>query len=220
MLLAGVWLLLSGSVASAQVAVVEVGANLYQNTITAVEAVLQTANMILELTPVDDLIVAGGIAEDMALLADIWSQASGLSYDLSSLNTQITVLFDLDTAPDTREGLDARLRELKRVSFEVRTFALRTQTLAQTVLRTVDHLLGLLDSIGALVGNMQGNQRMLEAHSTVAKTLAVMDTHTATFHRMETTDKMTEALILESIRRMECRRLEGWPGMEGLLQCE
>ena len=39
-LLAGVWLLLSGSVASAQVAVVEVGANLYQNTITAVEAVL------------------------------------------------------------------------------------------------------------------------------------------------------------------------------------
>jgi hypothetical protein len=176
--------------------------------------------MILELTPVDDLIVAGGIAEDMAALADIWSQASGLSYDLSSLNTQITVLFDLDTAPDTREGLDARLLELKRTAYEVRVFALRTQTLAQTVLRTVDHLLGLLDSISAFVGNMQANQRIMEAQSTVVKTLAVMDTHTAAYHRAETADKLAEALIIESVRRIECRRLDGWPGMEAYLQCE
>jgi hypothetical protein len=130
------------------------------------------------------------------------------------------VLFDLETAPDTREGLDERLVEIKRTLQEANIFALRTQTLARTVLRTVDHLMGLLDSIGALVGNMQGNQRILEVQSTVSKTLAVLELHTATFQRAETTERMAGALIIESIRRIECRRLDGWPGMEGYLQCQ
>ena len=60
--------------------VTEVGAQLIQSTvtatqsvITAIEAVIQTANMFLELTPVDEIIVGGQIAEDLALLAEVWS---------------------------------------------------------------------------------------------------------------------------------------------------
>ena len=77
--------------------VIEVGANLAQNShdraqsvITAVESVLQTANMVLELTPVDEVIVGGQIAEDLALLAEIMVTAELVWYDLQSLEAQIT----------------------------------------------------------------------------------------------------------------------------------
>src|SRR6266481_6858096 len=86
------------STAHAQLPVIDLG-NLAQNTLTAIESVLTTiqtilieANQILELTPLDDIAVAGGIAEDMALLGTLLEQAEGLSYDISSLQTQITSL--------------------------------------------------------------------------------------------------------------------------------
>ena len=92
--------------------VIEIGANLTQNSITAtqsvitaIEAVLQTANQVLELTPVDEIIVGGQIAEDLALLAEIMVSAELVWYDLQSLEAQITMLFGLDNAPDTRAGL-------------------------------------------------------------------------------------------------------------------
>src|SRR2546425_4814148 len=117
--------------AEAQLPVIDLG-NLAQNTITAIESVLTTiqtilieANQILELTPLDDLQTAGGIAEDMALLGQLVTQAEGLSYDMGSLQAQITVLFHLDTAPDTRDGLTARLAEIKRVKFHCYTYAAR-----------------------------------------------------------------------------------------------
>src|SRR4030095_15534159 len=110
--------------ADAQLPVIDLG-NLAKNTITAIESVLTTiqailieANQILELTPLDDIAVAGGIAEDMELLGQLLEQAAGLSYDVGSLETQIASLFDLETAPDTRDGLTERMAEIKRVKFQ------------------------------------------------------------------------------------------------------
>ena len=109
--------------AEAQLPVIDLG-NLAQNTITAIESVLTTietilieANQILELTPLDDIAVAGGIAEDMALLGQLVEQAEGLSYDIGSLQAQLDSLFNLDTAPDTRDGLTERLAEIKRQKY-------------------------------------------------------------------------------------------------------
>ena len=102
--------------------VTEIGANLYQNTITAINAVLtavataQTvANQILDLTPLDEIITLQGILEDLALLADIVAQAEGLSYDIASLRAQIDALFNLDTAPASTSELQLRLAEIRRV---------------------------------------------------------------------------------------------------------
>ena len=149
--------------------VVEVGANLAHNAITAtqsvitaIESVLQTANMVLELTPVEEVIVGGQIAEDMALLAEIVVSAELLWYDLQSLESQITVLFGLDNAPDTRVGLDARLLEIRQFYYNSLTFAMRTQTLVMTMFRTVEHVSRLIDAVGALIGNMQVNQVLIQ----------------------------------------------------------
>jgi conjugal transfer/entry exclusion protein len=191
--------------------VTEVGPSLWQNTITAVESVAQTINMVLELTPVDELIVAQGIADDLALLQEILAQAQGLAYDLETLNAQITALFDLETAPATRPALDARLTTIRQTVAEVRRFALCTQTLLATVLRTIDHLRGLLDSVGALLGNMQGNQRLIEVHSTVSKTLAVQLTMNTAFQRADVVERLSKELLLESLGRIQATQLDGWP---------
>jgi conjugal transfer/entry exclusion protein len=198
--------------------VVEIGANLAQNTvtatqsvITAVESVLQTANMVLELTPVDEVIVGGQIAEDLALLAEIMVSAELVWYDVQSLEAQITVLFGLDNAPDTRAGLDERLLEVRQFYYRSLTFAMRTQTLMMTMLRTVEHISRLIDAVGALIGNMQGNQVAIQQTATVSKTLTVLEVQTAAWQRADTVDRLSQGVILASLDKINLKRLEDHP---------
>jgi P-type conjugative transfer protein TrbJ len=193
-------------------------ANWGENVITAAESVLTTIqtilieiNQITDLTPLDDIAVAAGIAGDMALLGQLVTEAQGLSYDLGSLQAQINGLFSLDTAPDTRDGLTERLALIKATKYECYTYAAKTQTLLQTALRTVDHLQGLLDTLGAIIGNMQGNQTIGQLQTTAAKHLANLDVQLAAFQRAETVDKLSEALILESVQKIQAKRMEDWP---------
>jgi conjugal transfer/entry exclusion protein len=210
-------LALSVQVAHAQLPVTDAG-NLFQNTITAAQSVLTTIqtvlielNQILELTPLDDIAVAGGIAEDMALLGQLAEQAQGLSYDIGSIEAQITVLFALDTAPDTRDGLTERLAQIKQLKYECYSYAAKVQTLLSTVIRTVDHLTGLLDTVAAIVGNMGGNQTAVQAQVVLGKHAANIDIQMSSFQRAKTVDKLSEALILESIEKIQHSRMEEWP---------
>src|SRR5437660_8220623 len=209
--------LLCAGPAEAQLPVIDLG-NLAQNTLTAIESVLTTietilieANQILELTPLDDIAVSGGIAEDMALLGQLVEQAEGLSYDIGSLQAQLDSLFNLDTAPDTRDGLTARLAEIKRQKYLAYSYAARVQTLMRTALRTVDHLQGLLDTLSDLIGNMQANQTHAQLTTVASKHLANLDVQMASFQRAQTVDKLSEALIIESITKIQARRIEDWP---------
>ena len=192
--------------------------NLSQNTISAVQSVLTTIqtvlieiNQILDLTPLDDIAVAQGIAEDMELLGQLLEQAEGLSYDVGLLETQIASLFDLDTAPDTRDGLTERMAEIKRVKFQCYRYAAKVQTLLATASRTIEHLTGLLETVGALIGNMQANQTHAQFQSVLGKHATNMQVQQAAFQRAQTVDKLSEALIIESINRIQARRMEDWP---------
>jgi conjugal transfer/entry exclusion protein len=194
--------------AQAQVAVIDV-ADIAQNTITAIESVLTTietvlieANQVLDLTPLNDIEVASGIAKDMALLGQLVEQAQGLSYDIGSIQAQIDSLFSLDTPPDTSSGLRKRLDQVRRVRYQSYSYAMRVQTLLRTALRTIDHLTGLLDTIGALVGNMQGNQAHAQVTTVASKHLANLDVQIASFHRAQSVDKMEELLTIEALRRI------------------
>jgi conjugal transfer/entry exclusion protein len=211
-------LLLFRGRADAQLAVIDLG-NLAQNTITAAESVLTTiqailieANQILELMPLDNIAMANDMAEDMALLLSIASQTEGLSYDVASLRAQITSLFQLETAPDTRQGLTARLAEIKRLKFQVYSYAARTQTLLKTAMRTVAHLHNLLETVAVLIGNMQGNQVHAQFMAVSTKHLANLDVQIAAYYRAETVDKLSDALVIESINKIQARRMADWPG--------
>lgn len=210
-------LLLMRAVAFGQLPVTDAG-NLSQNTISAIQSVLTTiqtvlieANQILDLTALDDIAVAGGIVEDMKLLSKLVDQAEGLSYDLSSLEAQIIALFHLETAPTTRDGLTVRLAEIKRMKFLAYSYVTRVQTLFKTALRTVEHLQGLLETVGALLGNKQGHQTAMQTQAVMSKHITNLDVQITAYQRAKSIDALSDALITESVRKIQESRMEDWP---------
>lgn len=173
-----------------------------QSTITAIEAVLQSGYMVLELTPADGLVGAGGLMEDMATLGDLVTQAEGLSYDVSQLQSQIADLFNLDNPPTTTTLLRERLAEVRRLRHQGYTYAMKVQTLLTTAGRTAEHVMGLLDTIMGFVGQMSANQRISESQQVLNKSMANMQVTTAAYERAGSVDKMEELLTIESLHRI------------------
>jgi hypothetical protein len=81
----------------------------------------------------------------------------------------------------------------------------------RTALRTVEHLQGLLETVGGIIGNLQGSQVNAQTQSVAAKHLANLDVQLAAFQRAETVDKLSQALILESVQKIQAKRMEDWP---------
>jgi conjugal transfer/entry exclusion protein len=186
-------------------------ANLAQNIAQWVQLVLQVANQVLELTPVDEIILSGEFTSTLDELSVIITEAVGLSYDIGSLNAQISVLFDLDTAPDSMTLLKERLAEIKRVAWDGHVYALRTQTLVRTTLSAIQHLLRLVAAIGSVIGNMQANQTMTQVQSTVAELLAKIQVQMATYDRSRSVEHITEVMTLESLRRIHAQIMADHP---------
>ena len=182
-----------------------------QSTISAVEDVVQSASALQELVPLDDIVVAQGIIEDLALLADIVRQAEGLSYDVASLQAQIRALFDLDTAPANITLLQQRLSEIRWIRWQAYSYAMKLQTLMTTALRTVDHLVTLLNSIATLLGAKQGMQTLVQVQMTMNKTITIQATQQAAYERAGSIDKMEQLLIAESMVRIHEDIRADWP---------
>jgi len=175
-----------------------------QTTITAIEAVFQSAEWVVELTPVEGL-VTGSISEDMEALGALVENAQGLSYDIGELQSQIDTLFNLDGAPNTTALLRERLMEVRRLRHTCYTYAMRTQTLLTTAARTAEHLAGLLEALGDVVGNLSVSQRASEMSATISKSAANLQVQTAAFQRAGSVDKMEELLTIESINAINTR---------------
>jgi conjugal transfer/entry exclusion protein len=169
------------------------------------------ANQILELTGLDDIILGDDFASDMEELADIVQEAQGLSYDISSLVSQVNALFSLDRAPNNMAALRERLAEIRRVTFQSYLYAMRTQTLLATTLRTVQRLTRLVQSIGGFVGNMSANQTLNQVDSTITEQLAKLQVQTAAYERAQSVERLEEALIVESLERITEEIMQDWP---------
>jgi conjugal transfer/entry exclusion protein len=187
--------------APAQLAVID-AANLAQNIAQWVQTVLMVANQILELTPVDEIILSGEFQSTLEEMSTIIAEVVGLAYDINSLNAQITVLFDLGSAPDSMGGLKERLAEIRQVAYQCHVYALRTQTLVRTTLSAVQHLTRLVDAIGSFLGNMQGNQTVAQLNGTLIEIMAKLQIQTAAYDRSKSVEHITDVMILESLHRI------------------
>ena len=204
-------LLLSARTAQAQGIPVFDAANLVQNVVQAIQTILMVANQILELTPLDEIVLGDTFDRDMDDLGAIIEEARGLSYDVSSLQAQVTALLHLDSAPNNSRDLQLRLAEIRRVVFDSYVYALRTQTLLRTTLSAIRHLKALVGAIGDYVGNMQGNQGLTQVESTISETLARLQVQSAAYERAQSVERLTEALTIESIHRMNEQLMFDWP---------
>ena len=69
----------------------------------------------------------------------------------------------------------------------------------------------LIDAVGALIGNMQSNQVLVQTTTTISKTLAVMEVQQAAWQRADTVDRLSQEVILASLDKIDLKRLEDHP---------
>jgi conjugal transfer/entry exclusion protein len=186
----------------AQEAVVEVGMNLFQNTITAVNAVLVVANQVMDLTPLGNIAVAAGYTEDMATLGELVDAAEGMAFDLGSLQAQINALFSLDGAPSTSREFNDRMREIRVVTWQSYNYAMRTQTLLSTIRHTIEHAVALVEAVGVVIGTLQSGQTTSQAISALVQLESEQKVTITAFQRAQSVDAMSDQLILQSIKNI------------------
>ncbi len=210
LLTASLLMLLMPPLTHAQLPVTDVG-NLLQNTIQAGQAVLMVANQILELTGLEEIVLGDDFSSDLDDLRTIAEETRGLSYDVSSLQSQVTLLFSLDTAPNNASELRQRLAAIRRVVFDSYLYAMRTQTLLRTTLSAIRHLQRLAAAVGDLVGNMTANQTLVQLESTTNATLVRLQVQTAAYERAQSVERLTEPLIMESINKINTELMSDYP---------
>ena len=199
--------------------VTEVGPNLFQSTITAVQSTLtalstaqSAANSILDLTPLDEMILASGIIEAAAQLADIMAQIEVLDNDVQSL------------AAADHGAL--WFRDRARVHLRVAGTAGRDSPAALAVLQLRDAAANA-DQNGPphhpacvhtgeqhwhIFGRQAGhaNPDTGRRHRRIRR-LTILAAQTAAFQRAASVDKMEELLTIESLQRIQEAQMADWP---------
>jgi hypothetical protein len=211
----GLWVILLGSLAlglprgEAAVPVVEVGAQLantantsIQSTITAVQTVAMVLNQVLELTGVGSFVLEGQWRQDVVLIEQLMAQGQQLAWDLVSLDAQIRSLFALESAPTTAIGFSQRMGEIRIIIVQSYSYAMRTQVLIQTALRTVRHLLDLVDRVRDFIGNMTANQNLAEHEGILSQLLTEQKVTTTALQRAQSTEALQTPMAIESLRRI------------------
>jgi len=179
--------------------------------IQAVQLVLSVANQVLELTRLGSIALDATYTQDLNDLTLIIQQAQGLSFDLNSLNSQITTLFGLSTAPTSTRQLATRMTQIRQLIFDAHVYAMRTQTLIQTTIRTLRRLAAITGAISRLVGNMQGNQTATQLEGTLAETLTRLQVQTAAYERANSVEKLSEPLVHKSMENITQEVMADWP---------
>ena len=176
-------------------------------TVEAIETTINTAetvaNQVLDLTALEAWALdAGTWAADLQQIQALVEQAEGLAWDVERLNAQITSLFGLEGAPMTSLEFRERQQEIRYYLYLSWSYAMRTQTLVQTLLSTVDHILGVYETLLGIIGNKQGLQAIGQYQAKVAQALAELNLKTAALQRAQSVQGINDPLILQSIQNI------------------
>jgi hypothetical protein len=66
-----------------------------------------------------------------------------------------------------------------------------------TLLSAVRHIIGLVEGIQALTGNMSSNQTLLQVETTISKILTMLTVQAASHQRTDTLERLRHQVILE-----------------------
>ena len=211
------WLLLGPRVSWGQL-IVEDPANLLvntwtsvQTTLTTIEAVLQTAYMVLELTGFDEGSLDAEFFTDLNELQGIVGESAALMRDVQSLRQQVIHLFDLEAAPNNTTEAIARLQEIGRAINEAYLVAMEVQTLIRTAVHTVQHVRQLIARIQAFLGQKQALQNLNENTATLARVQATQLAVTTAMARAQATQGMEKALVQQMTINITIEVMADWP---------
>jgi len=196
--------------AHAQLAVID-AANFTQNLIQAGQAIIMVANQVLELTGLDDIVLGDDLGADLGQLQELGQDAQGLQADLANIQLQIALLFDLQTAPNSSAALREQLAAIRQLTWQAYVDALRTESLLQSSVSALRHMVRLIEGLGAFLGNQQANQTLAQMESKLTVELIKLRTQTAAFHRAQALDRLERPLIEQSLRNINDAIMEDYP---------
>jgi hypothetical protein len=182
----------------AQIPVID-AENLVQNTITAVQAVLIVANQLIELTALEGLVLDGDFSSDLAALNALVSEAGALGFDVGSVNAQILPLFALETAPMTTFEYRQRQIAINQALFQGYGFAMRTQTLIMTALRTVEHIAAILEQVAGAIGNLTISQTIGQSQAKLQQLLTESNVQRAAFERAKSLEGAAPGVLMQGL---------------------
>jgi hypothetical protein len=209
--------LLLAPLASAQIAVFDAANHVVnsvtavQSTISAVEAVIHTAKWIIEQTPLDEFVQAGDLAADLAEINALVREAQALGYDVAQLRALTAAVFSLESAPSTTTELQLRLMEVRRHVHTGWSYALRTQALIQTAIRTITHIMRLYEQITTLLGNLSGQQNLGQQLNKLVQLETEAKVSTNAFQLAQSLDRLAEPLVDESLDRINATIMRTHP---------
>jgi conjugal transfer/entry exclusion protein len=174
----------------------------FETITTAIMTTETVVNQIIDLMPLESIAVAEGYVDDMQTLARLVKQAQGLAFEVESVEAQINALFGLESAPETSEGFAGRMAEIGQMVSLSYSYAIRTQTLIQSVIRTIDHAVALVETIGEVIGTLQSGQTIAQATSKLVQLESEMKVQTTAFQRAQSVQAIAEPLIEQSLRNI------------------
>ena len=105
------------------------------------------------------------------------------------------------------------MAEMRRLLFTVYGDAIRTQSLMQSTVSALRHIVRIVEAIGDLVGNQQSNQTLVQLETRLTVELTKLKTQTAAFHKAQGFDRLEEPLVVESLELIK------YPTKSFLTQC-
>jgi hypothetical protein len=189
-----------------------------ETTISAIEDVIQSAYMLLELTPLDDIALSADFLETMAQLQAIAEEGAVLIQDAEAAAADFEAIFGLGQADATPEALQLRLAATTEYIWQARRYAVRTQSLIHHISGAAAHVTRLIELVSALVGNMQGNQIQIQLLAQANQTLQTQTLQQAAEQRVKVFEGAQRDIMLRGWNVMQHNRWEGWPttGEDGI----
>jgi hypothetical protein len=209
--LIGVIVLGLAGVAGAQLPVAEVGQNLTYNGIQAAEAVFQTAQWILDLAPLESFEFSDAFMEDLATLQELASEAAQIGMDLESLQAQIDALFGFDGAPRTSFEFRRRVGEINLRLLQVYGYAMRTQTLINTTVRTVEHITGFIAQVAGLLGKLSVEQTLSQQLGKLHQLHAEANVQMSAFQHAKSTEALAPGVLYQGMQNILDAMMEDHP---------
>ena len=176
--------------------------------------IVSLANQALNLLPLDVILIIDTISTDISTVNTLIQEGTQIGMDLTSLQVQLTSLFDLHTAPASSTELAVRLAQIRTLIWQARAYAMRVQTLVQTFQNTLRHIDQLIGTIASLASTKQALQVLNQKAGTLVYVQTVQTTEQTAFTQSELYDKQQQLLVIESLRRMHAAQHADWPGYQ------
>jgi hypothetical protein len=210
-LLTALMVLSLSGIAAAQLSVVEVGQNLTYNGIQAAEAIFQTAQWILDMTPLEEYLFPEAAAEDLAQLKALAEAAESLSFGWSSNRALLTSLFDPAGAPETSFEFRERVTEINSTLFETYGYATDTQNLLLTAIRTVEHIFGFIETVAGLEGKLSVQQTLAQQLGKLHQLQTEANVQRSAFERARSLEGVTPGVLQQGMYNITDAMMEDHP---------